>query len=176
MLWIAGKAVHSLHHAVNRASLVVIRRAAADMDDTKKHVLHWRPEESPGASMARYIRTVSPELLTKANLKAVADREKYGSADVIVSIVTSLGNKYAADELIAVSYRLQALAKLLHEGDGQEWTINVAGKEHKLVNEALFRAAAKAPLRERKTVGEVAFKIQEFLQIALQEADSEGSA
>jgi len=45
-----------------------------------------------------------------------------------------------------------------------------------LVNEALFRAAAKAPLRERKTVGEVAFKIQEFLQIALQEADSEGSA
>ena len=128
------------------------------------------------AAMARYIPIVAPELLIKANLKAVEDREKYGSADTTVSIITALGKKHQPDELIAVSYRLMALAHLLHEGEGGQWTLNVAGKEYKLVNEALFRAAAKAPLRERKMVRDVKFNPKEFLRIALEEAESAGSA
>ena len=37
--------------------------------------------------MARYIKTVAPELLIKANRKAIVDHEKYGSADPVVSVV-----------------------------------------------------------------------------------------
>jgi hypothetical protein len=126
--------------------------------------------------LARYIPVVAPDLLIRANLKAVADREKYGSADATVSIVTALADKHQPDEVIAVSYRLMALARLLGEEQGGHWTITVEGKDYKLVNEALFRAAAKAPLRERKTVGEMKFSTKEFLRIALEEAKSEGSA
>jgi len=126
--------------------------------------------------MARYIRTVPHELLIKANSKAVADREKYGSADVTVSIVTALAKDHDPEDLIAVSYRLQALARLLDNGDGEQWTLQIEGKEYKLLNEALFRAAAKTPLREQKMVRDVKFKPKEFLQIALEEAKSEGTA
>jgi hypothetical protein len=126
--------------------------------------------------MARYIPIVAPELLIKANLKAVADREKYGSADTTVSIVSALADDHEPDELIAVSHRLMALARLLHDGEGGHWTITVEGKEYRLVNEALFRAAAKAPLRQRKMVRDIKFEPKEFLRIALEEAASEGRA
>jgi len=128
------------------------------------------------AAMARYIPIVAPELLIKANLKAVADHEKYGSADTTVSIVTALADDHEPDELIAVSHRLAALARLLHEGEGGYWTLTVEGKEYTLVNEALFRAAAKAPLRERKMVCDAKFEPKEFLRIALEEAKAAGSA
>ena len=101
--------------------------------------------------------------------------ENRASADVMVSIVSALADDHSPDELIAVSYRLQALAKFPHQGDSRLWTLTVAGKEYKLVNEALFRAAAKTPLRERKMVRDVAFNVDEFLRIALEEAQSAGS-
>jgi hypothetical protein len=126
--------------------------------------------------MARNIPIVAPELLIRANLKAVAENEKYGSADTTVSIIAALGDKHDADELIAVSYRLMALARLLDEEKAGEWTLTVEGKEYKLVNEALFRAAAKAPLRERNVVRDIKFEPKEFLRIALEEAKTEGSA
>lgn len=66
------------------------------------------------ASMARYICAVAPELLIKANEKAVADREKCGSADVAISIISALGKNHEPDELIAVSYRLSRLLKNAH--------------------------------------------------------------
>ena len=93
--------------------------------------------------MARYIRPVSPDLLIQANAKIAADREKYGSPDVEVSIVTGFADDHDVDELIAVSYRLRALAKVLRNGDSNHWTLNVGNKEYKLVSEALFLAAAK---------------------------------
>jgi len=52
MLWIAGKAKRSLHHALNRASLVAIRRAESDMVELNNHVLHWRPEENRWVEIA----------------------------------------------------------------------------------------------------------------------------
>jgi hypothetical protein len=131
--------------------------------------------DSPGVAMAKFIRTVPYELLVKANLRAVADREKYGSADVTVSIVTALANDHDPDDLIAVSYRLQALARLIDDGEGKEWTLKIEGKEYRLLNEALFRAAAKTPLREQEMVRDVKFEPAEFLRIALEEAESEGT-
>jgi hypothetical protein len=126
--------------------------------------------------MAEYIREVEPELLIKANEKVGTDLEKYESPDVMVSIVTALGRDHEVDEITAVSYRLIALAKLLSSGEGGQWTMSVEGNEYALVNQALFRAAAKAPLQERRTVGEHKFEPKEFLQIALQEVDTKGSA
>lgn len=108
-------------------------------------------------------------------MKAVADREKYGSADVTVSIVTALAKDHHPEDLIAVSYRLQALARLIDDGEGEHWTLKIEGKEYKLLNEALFRAAAKTPLREPKMVRDVKFDPKEFLRIALEEAESKGT-
>ena len=126
--------------------------------------------------MARYIRPVSPDLLIQANAKIAADREKYGSPDVEVSIVTGFADDHDVDELIAVSYRLRALAKVLRNGDSNHWTPNVGNKEYKLVSEALFRAAAKTRLKQAKTVGEVAFDVRELLEAALKEVPSSGTA
>jgi hypothetical protein len=126
--------------------------------------------------MARYIRPVSPDLLIQANAKIAADREKYGSPDVEVSIVTGFADDHDVDELIAVSHRLRALTKVLRNGDSNHWTLNVGNKEYKLVSEALFRAAAKTRLKEAKTVGEVAFDVWELLEAALKEVPSSGTA
>ncbi len=126
--------------------------------------------------MAKFIAAVDPELLIKANLKAVADHEKYGSADVMVSIVTALGTDHGPDVLTAVSYRLRALANTMRRGEGGAWNLKVAGKDYELVNDALFRAAAKATLKEPKIVGQAKFDAKELLKLALEEAKSEGSA
>jgi hypothetical protein len=45
-----------------------------------------------------------------------------------------------------------------------------------MVNEALFRAAARAPLFEARRVGEVSFDLDTFTKIALEEAETEGRA
>lgn len=126
--------------------------------------------------MTRYIPTVAPELLIKANNKAAEDREKRGSGDPLVSVVLVLAGKHEPEEIIAVSYRLRALASLLQGGVGEPWTASVAGKEYTLVSETLFRAAARTPLSEGKTVGDVQFDREEFLKIALEEAEPEGSS
>jgi hypothetical protein len=49
-------------------------------------------------------------------------------------------------------------------------------REYQLVNEALFRAAARAPLFEARTVGDVSFDPEMFVKIALEESEAEGSA
>ena len=43
-------------------------------------------------------------------------------------------------------------------------------------NEALFKAAARAPLFEAKTVGKVTFNRGEFMKIALEESNTNGQA
>jgi hypothetical protein len=45
-----------------------------------------------------------------------------------------------------------------------------------MVNEALFKAAARAPLFEAKTVGDVSFDRDEFMKIALEESETDGEA
>jgi hypothetical protein len=77
---------------------------------------------------------------------------------------------------MAVTCRLSALAKLIREGEGDKWTITVLHQDYKLVNEALFLAAARAPLFEARTVGQISFDPKTFLPIALEESESEGTA
>jgi len=78
--------------------------------------------------------------------------------------------------LLAVSYRLGALAKLMQAGEGGKWTLPGLNPEYHLVNECVFRAAARAPLFEARTVGDVSFDPQAFMKIAFEESEAEGSA
>ncbi|SRR5258708_2755516 len=124
----------------------------------------------------KLIPTVPFELLIEGHEGVLADREENGPGDPTIALVKTLAGKHQSHEILAVSYRLGALAKLIQDGDGQKWTITVLHQTYKLVNEAMFRAAARAPLYESKTVSDVSFDPQTFVQIALEESESEGSA
>jgi hypothetical protein len=116
------------------------------------------------------------ELLIKGHEGVTAYRERHGQPDLTVALVTTLADSHKPDEIIAVSYRLGALAKLIRAGEGGKWTIPVLNQEYQLVNQSLFRAAARAPLFEARTVGDVSFDPETFLKIALEESGAEGSA
>ena len=104
------------------------------------------------------------------------DKEKYGSAEPTISLVRVFHKERKPEEIMAVSYRLIALAKVLQEGKGKPWTFAVNGEGFHMVNEALLKAAARAPLFEAGTVGKVAFEHDAFEKIALEEAEAEGKA
>lgn len=122
------------------------------------------------------IPTVPFDLLKKGHEGVTAYRERSGDADMTVGLVTALAKDHKPDDIIAVSYRLGALAKLIEEGHAGKWAIPVLHENYKLVNEALFRAAARAPLMEAKTVEDVSFDPQLFYQTVLEESEAEGSA
>jgi hypothetical protein len=129
--------------------------------------------------MAKKWKPIPPvpfELLKKGHEGVIAEREQHGPGDPTFALVKTLADEHRPEEILAVSYRLGALAKLIQDGEGQKWTITVLHKTYKLVNEAMFRAAARAPLFEARTVGQVAFDPKTFLPIALEESESEGSA
>jgi hypothetical protein len=65
--------------------------------------------------MLKPVPIVSPEHMIAANSKAVEDREKFGSPDVSVSVVSALHDKLPPQEVLAVMHRLLAhnLALLL---------------------------------------------------------------
>jgi hypothetical protein len=122
------------------------------------------------------IPAVPFDLLKKGHEGVTAYRERNGRPDMTIALVTALANDHKPDEIIAVSYRLGALAKFIQEGEAGKWAIPVLHQEYQLVNEALFRAAARAPLMEAKTVGDVAFDSQLFYQTVLEESEAEGKA
>ncbi|MGY3584811.1 hypothetical protein ACVIGB_006130 [Bradyrhizobium sp. USDA 4341] len=93
-----------------------------------------------------------------------------------MSLIAALHKEQKPDVIIALDYRLRALAKLIGDGEGKPWTYAIAEDGGHMVNEALFRAAARAPLFEAKTVGDVAFKPDEFMKIALEESEADGRA
>jgi hypothetical protein len=77
----------------------------------------------------------------------------------------------STDDLLAVTYRLQALAKLTQSGDISGLTMNLHGREYKLINEAALKAAASCPLVLRGKFGEAEFDRDKFLQLALSFAE-----
>ena len=119
----------------------------------------------------RPIPTVPFNLIIEGHAQINRDREEFGSAEPTISLVRALAADHKPEEILAVSYRLGALAKLIREGEGKPWTFAVPKENYHMVNEALFRAAARAPLMEAKTVGDVAFDPETFIPIALEEAE-----
>ncbi len=122
----------------------------------------------------RMIPTVSADLLVCAERKVAADHEAGLTPDPTVSVVSALHGKCDAEEMLAIQYRLTALANLIVDGDGDAWTINIHGESHVLVAEPLLHAAASAPLAEAPTLAEFRFG-PEILDVALQDVEVEGS-
>jgi hypothetical protein len=124
--------------------------------------------------MQELVQPFEPELLIKANKAVGKNRGK----DPTMSIIVALADHYPSELLIASTYRLQAMQKLVLSGHGPAWVMDVKGKKYKMVNETMFRAAAKTQLRynPESPIGDMAFDAQEFLQVALAESGTEGAA
>ena len=122
------------------------------------------------------VPAVGPELLIRANYKVTADLVRHASGDAMVSVVTALAPDCPAEQIVYVAYRLIALARLVQEGDGEAWLMNDNAKKYRIIDEALFRAAARAPLIEAETVGNMQFNKEELLAIALEESEPKGAA
>jgi hypothetical protein len=133
-------------------------------------------ENHPVAKKYKPIPEVPFDVLIRGHEGVTAYRERHGQPDMTIALVAALADDHKSDLIIAVSYRLGALAKFVQEGEGRKWAIPVLHQDYKLVNEALFRAAARAPLMEAKTVGDVAFDRQTFYQTVLEESEAEGRA
>jgi hypothetical protein len=123
--------------------------------------------------MTEPVRQVSPDLLIRAN--NAASKGRRGFENATISIIKALSKEVSTDDLIAISYRLQALATLTCGGEISGLTMNLHGREYKLINEAAFKAAAACPLKFQGTFGETEFDRQEFLQLALSFAEPEGN-
>lgn len=121
------------------------------------------------------VSAVPVDLCINAFSQINEDHETYGSAGADVAIVKSLAKTNSSDHLIATSYRLHALSKLIREGHSGKWTIPILHDDRRLVNEALVRAAARAPLFTAGTVGQVSFDPETFLEIVFEESEAEGS-
>src|SRR5260370_22636363 len=101
--------------------------------------------------MPKLISSVPAELIIKAAQQINDDHEEYGSAEPTISIVRAFAKTHSPDELLAVSYRLCALAKLVKEGQGGKWAITRLDQDYKLLNEALLHSAPRAPPFEART-------------------------
>lgn len=123
--------------------------------------------------MKTLVKAVPAELLIRANAAASADPRGFESA--MISIIKALSKEFSADDLLAVSYRLQALAELTRDADVAGLSMSLHGKTYKLINEAAFRAAAVCPLRLAGTMIDVKFDQRKFLDLALSFSEPEGT-
>lgn len=119
---------------------------------------------------------VDPEFVIEAHRKVVADREEYGSADPMVSIVGLFAKRMEPDDVLKIAHRMYALANFLHRGEANEWLIKDTGSDYILVNDAVLRAAARAPLSEAEYMRDMSFDPKTFMPIVLEEAETEGKA
>lgn len=126
--------------------------------------------------MKRYtVPPVSINLMHAANNALVKEK---GKGDATVTLVFALGKTHSAGDLLAVTYRLQAMQKIVLAGKGPAWTRELKDKPYKMVNDAMFRAAARTTLKytSEQIVQDIAFDEAEFLKNALEESDTEGTS
>lgn len=119
------------------------------------------------------VKPVSADLLIRANL-AAADGPR-GFQNAMISIVQALSKEASPDDLLAVSYRLQALAHFLDGEDIIGFAMSVDGKEYKLINDAALKAAAACPLSLPDMMSDVRFDRNRFLELALTFTEVEGN-
>jgi hypothetical protein len=122
--------------------------------------------------MPKFVPEVDFRLLVIASQKAF-EMPGAGSSEVIK---TALGAVATPEQMFTVEIRMGTLAKLLRSNpDLKPWLIE-SGAVDALMDEAIFKAAARAPLEETKTLGDLAFDSDAFKKILLEESRTEGSA
>lgn len=123
--------------------------------------------------LARQVREVSADLLIRANKAAAAGPRGFENATI--SIIKALSKEVSPDDLLAITYRLQALATIAQSNDSTGLTVRPHGREYNLINEAGFEAAAACSLVSGDVFGEVEFDREEFVRLALSFAEVEGN-
>jgi hypothetical protein len=123
---------------------------------------------------ATAVRSVPAHLMIRAN--AAASEGPRGFENAMLSIIQALAKEADTEDLLAISYRLQALAKLTRGTDIAGLTMKLHGKEYYLINEAALKAAAACPLSLRGRLADVEFDEKEFVRLALEYTDCDGSA
>ena len=126
--------------------------------------------------MLKPVPPVDPEHILEAHQKVVADREEFGSAEPTASVVGLFVKRMEPKAILDITHRLYALANFLHHGAAKEWLIKETGSKFILVNEAVLRAAARAPLMEAEYMKDMSFDPKTFMPIVLEEAEAEGKA
>jgi hypothetical protein len=118
---------------------------------------------------------VDPKLLIEA-ADAVAARKGEGNATL--TMIAHFDNRLSPDQLVAINYRLMALATLIQKGEGLAWVVKAKAKQYRLVDQAMFRAAAITPLSidGDEPAKNVAFDTDIFLRTALGKSKTYGSA
>jgi hypothetical protein len=126
-------------------------------------------------SMTQTIDPVEPALLIEANTIV---SKNGGKGDSTVILVGHFHKRLKPEQILAIQYRMMALSNVVKDGTNTAWVISKDGQDYKLVNEALFRAAAMTPLSidEDQTISTLAFDRDAFLNNALSETDIDGNA
>src|ERR1700759_5008655 len=106
--------------------------------------------------MQQVVPPVEPSLLIEAN-NAVSEQK--GEGDATITMIAHFNGRVEPDMLVAINYRLLALAKIVRGTKESPWVTGAAGRKYRLVNEAMFRAAALTLLTVdgEKPVGDLAF-------------------
>ncbi|OIM93819.1 hypothetical protein BLN97_14210 [Bradyrhizobium elkanii] len=116
-------------------------------------------------------------MLIEANEATVEQR---GKMNAIEAVVASLHSRYPSNQIVAATFRLQALASLMSKDDLKGLQLRLHGKDHALINEAAFHAAAKCrlvmPPEDATSRDALAFDKDEFIRLAMQYAEPDGSA
>jgi hypothetical protein len=120
------------------------------------------------------VATVSFDLVRQA-IEAANNNREVGPT---LAVVMALSKKYSSDQLLAVTYRLQALANMVDQQQTHNWTMNVKGKEYTLVSQALLKAASRTPLsfKDSDMVSDISFDPEALLAVALEESETDGAA
>jgi hypothetical protein len=119
---------------------------------------------------------VDPKYLTAAHDKVVADRETYGSPDVMVSVVSLFNKRLEPKAILDITHRLFALSNFIENGKAKDWITDSASRDYILVDEGVLRAAARAPLMEAEYIKDMCFAADTFMPIVLEECETEGKA
>jgi hypothetical protein len=125
--------------------------------------------------LANVIEPVDPNLLIEAN-EAVSKKRGHGDSTVI--LVAHFHKRLQPETILALQYRMMALSNLVKDDTRSPWVISNEGKDYRLINEAMFRAAAITPLsiEEDQIIGTLTFDRETFLRNALSESEIDGNA
>lgn len=125
--------------------------------------------------VAHIVDTVDPELLIEAN-QAVASRK--GKGDATITLIAHFNGRLPPETLLAINYRLIALAHFVESGGRSPWILDPKGKRYKLIQTPLLRAAAVTTLsiEDNRPISELAFDADIFQKNALESSETEGGA
>jgi hypothetical protein len=120
-------------------------------------------------------REIEPEEIVFLVKEMAARHDGGGSVDWYSAVnILVERHKGDAEKVPCIMKRIECLMPMSKDPRMGGWSLDAPDKDCLVTKEAVFRAAAKCPLRA--TPRRMWFDADEFFDLALTEADSEGSA